>query len=70
MSNKATYIIQVESLIKNKGWNFQWNEHLGYITTCPSNLGSGLRASVHVKVPKLAKVNKYKHDLHSRLWTF
>lgn len=32
-----------------------WNEHLGYILTCPSNLGTGLRAGVHVKLPNLSK---------------
>lgn len=33
-----------------------WNEHLGYILTCPSNLGTGLRAGVHVTLPRLSKV--------------
>lgn len=33
-----------------------WNEHLGYILTCPSNLGTGLRAGVHVRLPLLSKV--------------
>lgn len=28
-----------------KGWEFMWSERLGYILTCPSNLGTGLRAS-------------------------
>ena len=46
-------VIQVESNIKRKGKEFQWNEHLGYILTCPSNLGTGLRAGVHVKLPNL-----------------
>ncbi|XP_042562592.1 creatine kinase S-type, mitochondrial-like [Clupea harengus] len=32
-----------------------WNERLGYILTCPSNLGTGLRAGVHVKLPKLSQ---------------
>lgn len=32
-----------------------WNEHLGYVLTCPSNLGTGLRAGVHVKLPNLSK---------------
>ena len=32
-----------------------WNEHLGYVLTCPSNLGTGLRGGVHVKLPKLSK---------------
>ena len=32
-----------------------WNKHLGFILTCPSNLGTGLRAGVHVKLPLLSK---------------
>lgn len=48
---------QVERLIKEKGWEFMWNKRLGYILTCPSNLGTGLRAGVHVKLPRLAKVS-------------
>lgn len=34
-----------------------WNERLGYVLTCPSNLGTGLRAGVHVKLPLLSKVS-------------
>ena len=32
-----------------------WNEHLGYVLTCPSNLGTGLRGGVHLKMPLLSK---------------
>ena len=32
---------------------FQHDDHLGYISTCPTNLGTGMRASVHIKLPKL-----------------
>ena len=32
---------------------FAQDEHLGYITSCPTNLGTGLRASVHIRLPKL-----------------
>ncbi|XP_077099838.1 creatine kinase, mitochondrial 2a (sarcomeric) isoform X1 [Siphateles boraxobius] len=46
---------QVEHLIQERGWEFMWNEHLGYVLTCPSNLGTGLRAGVHVRLPKLSK---------------
>ncbi|XP_068169287.1 creatine kinase U-type, mitochondrial isoform X1 [Antennarius striatus] len=46
---------EVERLIYGKGWEFMWNERLGYILTCPSNLGTGLRAGVHVKLPQLSK---------------
>lgn len=33
-----------------------WNERLGYILTCPSNLGTGLRAGVHIRLPILSRV--------------
>lgn len=46
---------QVETLIKKDGFSFMWNEHLGYVLTCPSNLGTGLRSGVHVKLPKMAE---------------
>ena len=34
---------------------FSHDEHLGYITSCPTNLGTALRASVHIQLPKLSK---------------
>lgn len=46
---------QIEDAMKKEGKEFMWNEHLGFILTCPSNLGTGLRAGVHVKLPLLAK---------------
>lgn len=41
---------KVERAIKSNGYSFMWNDHLGYILTCPSNLGTGLRGGVHLKV--------------------
>ena len=35
---------KVEKAIQSQGYEFMWNEHLGYILTCPSNLGTGIRA--------------------------
>jgi creatine kinase/arginine kinase len=35
--------------------SFAHDEHLGYITSCPTNLGTALRASVHIALPNLAK---------------
>lgn len=32
---------------------FSYSPHLGYITSCPTNLGTAMRASVHIKLPKL-----------------
>ena len=37
----CTGLNKVETAIKAKGYGFMWNEHLGYILTCPSNLGTG-----------------------------
>lgn len=34
---------------------FSRHDKFGYLTFCPTNLGTTIRASVHIKVPKLAK---------------
>merc|ERR1711998_220657 len=34
---------------------FQNDEHFGYVSACPTNMGTGLRASVHINLPKLMK---------------
>jgi arginine kinase len=34
---------------------FSHDDHLGYITSCPTNLGTALRASVHIRLPKLSQ---------------
>ena len=49
-----------ESAMKSANNEFMWNEHLGYILTCPSNLGTGLRAGVHVKLPLLSEVSFFQ----------
>ncbi|KAJ6669793.1 hypothetical protein lerEdw1_000342 [Lerista edwardsae] len=56
---------EVEKLIKERGWEFMWNERLGYILTCPSNLGTGLRAGVHVRIPKLSKDPRFSKILEN-----
>jgi len=40
----------VESI---EGLKFAKSDTFGYITSCPTNLGTGMRASVHIQVPKL-----------------
>jgi len=48
-------LLEVERLMGEQGGNeFMFNEHIGYVLTCPSNLGTGLRTSVHLKIPKLS----------------
>jgi arginine kinase len=39
--------------IQNK-MPFAYTDHLGYLTSCPTNLGTAMRASVHIKLPRLA----------------
>ncbi|CAK8693918.1 unnamed protein product [Clavelina lepadiformis] len=56
-------INQVEKLIQLKGWEFQKSDNLGYILTCPSNIGNGLRCGVHVKLPLLSKDSRFNDIL-------
>jgi creatine kinase len=51
----ANAINSVEKSLNKSGYGYSHDEHLGYITTCPSNCGTGLRASVMLKLPKLYK---------------
>jgi creatine kinase len=58
----AFAINSIEKTLKDAGYGYSYTDHFGYITTCPSNVGTGLRASVMLKLPKLYK--KYGvHDL-------
>ena len=57
---ESLFISQVEDLIKKEGRSFMWSENLGYILTCPSNLGTGIRAGVHVKIPLVSSVSVMK----------
>ncbi|XP_064105370.1 uncharacterized protein LOC135214834 isoform X10 [Macrobrachium nipponense] len=34
---------------------FSSSEHLGFLSFCPTNLGTGIRASVHIRLPKLGE---------------
>ena len=37
-----------------KSFAFSHDDRLGFLTFCPTNLGTTIRASVHIKLPKLA----------------
>jgi protein-arginine kinase len=39
---------------------FARDPHLGYLTFCPTNLGSTVRASVHIKLPKISARKDFK----------
>ncbi|PCJ47161.1 MAG: arginine kinase [Moraxellaceae bacterium] len=51
----AQAIAAIESEI-----TFAYNDHLGYLTSCPTNLGTAMRASVHVKLPLLGKTQQFQ----------
>jgi creatine kinase/arginine kinase len=48
--------------------NFAHDDHLGYITSCPTNLGTGLRASVHINLPKLGKKKEQFNSIASKYY--
>lgn len=43
--------------------NFAYDNQLGYLTACPTNIGTGMRASVMMFLPGLAKTNGLKSFL-------
>ncbi len=51
--------IAVDAL--SKKLDFAYSKHLGFITSCPTNLGTAMRASVHIKLPNLGnKMDEFK----------
>lgn len=43
-----------------KKLEFAYSDHLGYLSSCPTNLGTAMRASVHVKLPLLSQAPDFK----------
>jgi len=51
---------EVQKVLKENGSDFMHNEHLGWVLTCPSNLGTGLRAGTMVTLPKVSGKEYWK----------
>ena len=59
--NKGTVLNEVFDRLKMaldtvesiEGLKFAHSDTYGYVTSCPTNLGTGMRASVHMKCPNL-----------------
>merc|ERR1719152_485265 len=51
----------VQKVLKAEGYDFMHNDHLGYILTCPSNLGTGLRAGAMAKLPLVSARPDFKN---------
>jgi protein-arginine kinase len=42
-------------VVEQNAGKFAHSKQYGYVTSCPTNLGTGMRASIHIKVPNLTK---------------
>jgi creatine kinase len=51
---------EVQKVLKAAGYDFMHDKHLGWVLTCPSNLGTGLRAGTMVKLPNLSSRPDWK----------
>merc|ERR1719403_269479 len=50
----------VQKVLKKHGYDFMHNPHLGWVLTCPSNLGTGMRCGTMVKLPNVSGRDDWK----------
>ena len=55
---------KIDDLIEEK-INYAFDEEIGYITSCPTNLGTGVRASVMLHLPALSMIGYIKDILRA-----
>lgn len=51
----------LEEALEKDGYGYMHNDHLGYILSCPANLGTGLRASVILKIPLVSAMPAFRN---------
>lgn len=56
----------IQKALQAEGFTFMKDDHLGFITACPSNLGSGLRLSVTLRLPLLSTQENFKEIYTSK----
>merc|ERR1711937_1134211 len=56
----AALVNAVEKACKEVGRNLEISEEYGNILSCPSNGGTGLRASMMIKIPLASKESNFK----------
>jgi len=54
---------EVQKVLKDDGADFMHNEHWGWVLTCPSNLGTGLRAGCMLNIPLVSAHADFKKML-------
>ncbi len=55
---------QIDDALEGQ-FDFAFNDRLGYLTACPTNVGTGMRASLMVHVPGLVKAKKIRRIIQS-----
>ena len=63
LENALNLAIEIEQNIGKKV-NYAYNEKYGYLTSCPSNVGTGLRTSVMMHLPALTKTRNIEKVLN------
>ncbi|MCX7995605.1 MAG: protein arginine kinase [candidate division WOR-3 bacterium] len=64
LSNIASKVYEFEEILGQE-LGYAYNENYGFITSCPTNLGTGLRASVLLHLPGLVYTNEIEKILKS-----
>jgi protein-arginine kinase len=61
-SNLISTFNKVAKAIKilEKKLTFAFDKELGYLSSCPTNIGTTMRASVHIRLPKLGQRADFK----------
>ncbi|KAL7474681.1 hypothetical protein ACHAW6_000645, partial [Cyclotella cf. meneghiniana] len=57
---------ELERELRKHGWEFAFHPKLGYLTSCPTNVGTTMRSSVHVRLVKLGRLPGFQ-DLVQKL---
>lgn len=53
-------LIRGVKTMEQKAGPFSRDDRLGWLTFCPTNLGTTVRASVHIKIPKVSARPDFK----------
>ena len=54
--------------IFEKKAKFVLDDHLGYVVSCPTNLGTGLRGSCHIHLPNLGQNMEYFEQIADKYY--
>lgn len=64
LTDSLSLASQVDDILEHS-LDYEYSERLGYITTCPTNVGTGMRASVMLHLPALALANRLQGILQA-----